>query len=78
MNNTINPLPYLVELTDEKRHKVCIIEDLVKLALLDGAVPPTWDEFVTMYDIPLANLEQLEKNVYETRKLKAFIKALSI
>jgi hypothetical protein len=64
-----NTLPYLVELTDEMRTKVCIVEDLVKLAILDGYEPPTWEEFVDMYDKSIFDLEIKQSNILVLRSL---------
>lgn len=76
MENTTT-LPYLVELTDEMRTKVCIIEDLVKLARLDGFDPPNWNEFVNMYDKHLWELDQYQRNCITSRQLAQLAKEIN-
>lgn len=50
------------ELTDEKKEKVIIITDIVRLAKLMKIPPPTAQEFDIMYDMPNYLLEAKQYN----------------
>ena len=76
MENTTT-LPYLVKLTDEMRTKACIIEDMVKLAVLKGTNPPNWNEFIYLYDKSVLELDELQREIIAMHKLADLVREIN-
>jgi len=76
MNNTTT-LPYLLELTDEHKTKVCIIEDMIKLAVLKGTNPPNWNEFIYLYDKSVLELDELQREIMAMSKLADLVREIN-
>ena len=75
--STTTTLPYLVELTDEMRTKACIIEDMVKLAVLKGTNPPNWNEFIYLYDKSVLELDELQREIIAISKLADLVREIN-
>jgi hypothetical protein len=75
--STTTTLPYLVELTDEMRTKACIIEDIVKLAVLKGTNPPNWNEFIYLYDKSVLELDELQREIIAMHKLADLVREIN-
>ena len=75
--STTTTLPYLVELTDEMRTKACIIEDMVKFAVLKGTNPPNWNEFIYLYDKSVLELDELQREIIAISKLADLVREIN-
>lgn len=56
-------LAYCVDLVDDSKEKVCIIQDIAKLGKMLGHKPMTPENFYTMYEMPAGILAAVHHNV---------------
>lgn len=50
------------ELSDEAKTKICIIEDIAKIAMLMNIAQPSVEDFDYMYDQSIKELEDIQYN----------------